>query len=272
MKHWRGSWTVLARSPGGISVLPEHGDSFEVLDEILSGLEEEGYELAPSFVFCDPFGFSVPGSTLKRLMQFRGVELFVNVIWRELDMAMAQGRSGQITLGMQDRLDSIFDGEDWLGEVDADNIDDRAEQCANLFRKMVGADWATHIRMEDRGRTRYFLLHLSNHDAGRDLMKECIWKVCPDGGYYARKSDDPKQSVLITPEPDYQPLEAWLRSQLEIYPRRWQELHDLVREEVWLNKHVNHIVRRWRKEKIVEGTDYDRTFAPKNDPLLTLLD
>ncbi len=39
----------------------------------------------------DPYGFKVPGQLLAQLMDVgQQVELFVNVIWRELDMAIQQ--------------------------------------------------------------------------------------------------------------------------------------------------------------------------------------
>ncbi|HMO16413.1 MAG TPA: three-Cys-motif partner protein TcmP [Pirellulaceae bacterium] len=256
--------------PDGVHVHPLDGDSFEIIDDIISHLENEGHELAPSFVFCDPYGFSIPGSLLRRLMQFRGVELFINVIWRELDMAMAMGRNGTITLGMKARLDSVFDGHDWINAVDADDLDDRAHQCVNLFQGMVGANWATYIRMVDNNRTRYFLLHLTNHPAGRDLMKECIWSACPDGGYYASKGDDPRQQLLINPEPDLGPLEDWIRLQLHQGPKRWQQLHDLVREELWLKKHVNEVVRRLRKNDEIFADQYKGRCTPSNNPRLRL--
>lgn len=258
--------------PANIAVQPLEGDSFDILDEIVTSLEEANDALAPSFVFCDPYGFCIPGDLLRRLMQFRGVELFINIIWRELDMAIAQGRSGSISQGMRNRLDTIFDDWDWLNEISADDLDDRAYQCADLFRKVVGAEWATYIRMVDNGRTRYFLLHLSNHGAGRDLMKECIWSVCPDGGYYALKSDNPRQQLLIKPEPDLEPLEDWVRLQLAQKPRRWQELHELIRNELWLQKHVNEAVRHLRKTGEVVADRYDGTCVPSHNPRLRLAD
>ena len=82
--------------------------------------------------------------------------------------------------------------------------------------RKVGAKWHTYIRMlGDNKHTRYMLLHLTNHDDGRDLMKDAIWKVAPDGGYYARKSVDIAQQLLIEPEPDLAPLRDWVRHRLE---------------------------------------------------------
>ena len=200
--------------PKNLIVHPEWGESFDTLRGALEQLEQEKADLAPAFVFCDPFGFKLPGELLQQLMKYSNVELFVNVIWRQLDMAIAQGRKGTISPGMRTTLNTIFCGEDWLAEINSDDVDERAEQCASLFRRISNAKWATYIKMIDVGRTKYFLLHLSNHDAGRDLMKECIWKSCPDGGYYARKCDDHRQSLLIEPEPDLDDLEGWVMSHI----------------------------------------------------------
>lgn len=58
--------------------------------------------------------------------------------------------------------------------------------------------------------TRYVLAHFTNHEAGRDLMKDCMWAACPDGGFYARRSDNPNQTLLIEVEPNLGPLDDWL--------------------------------------------------------------
>lgn len=217
--------------PSNVFVNAEVGNCFEILDSIVSTAEQQCRELAPSFVFCDPYGFRVPGSILRRLMRFRRVELFVNIIWRPLDMAIAQARGGQ-TPAMAEMLDSIFDGDGWNG-IDSSDVDERAEQCVRLLRIMTASRWATYIRMLGKSkRTGHFLLHLTNHPAGRDLMKESVWKVCPEGGFYARRTDNPKQQILITPEPDFRPLEDWLREKLASGPKYWKALDDELREEL----------------------------------------
>ena len=70
----------------------------------------------------------------------------------------------------------------------------------------------------DNQAARYILAHFTNHEAGRDLMKDCMWTVCPDGGFYARRSDNPKQTMLIEVEPDLRPLDEWLTQQLKRGP------------------------------------------------------
>ncbi|MEL6350083.1 MAG: three-Cys-motif partner protein TcmP, partial [Myxococcota bacterium] len=125
---------------------------------------------------------------LQRLMQHPGVELFINVMWRELDMAMRQGPSSNLA-GL---LDVVFGTDAWADIAKKHDIELRAELTMNLIRTQVDAKWATYMMMlGDNGRTRYILLHLTNNRHGRDLMKDCLWNAFPDGQFYARRTDDP---------------------------------------------------------------------------------
>ena len=240
-------------------------DCFKTLQTIVADLRKAGQQIAPAFIFVDPYGFKIPGSILIELMQFKRVELFVNVIWRELDMAMRQGDV------LQNTVDSIFVDQDWREVARIDDHNQRAIESVNLIRHMTGAKWATHIRMLGANQaTRYMLVHLTNHDKGRDLMKECVWKCCPNGGYYARKTDDPKQEMLIRPDPNLAPLQRWIAENLQTGAKRWQDLHDLLREELWLPKHLNSAITAMRKSGKISGSEYEGRFSATTNPLLTL--
>lgn len=254
--------------PSKVFIDTTDGDCFEIITDAINRLEQEGKRLAPGFIFLDPYGFKIPGQLLRRIMEFPKTELFVNVIWRELDMAIAQAKSGSPP-GMVSTLDSVFAGDKWR-QIDADFSDERAEQCAEMFQAISGADWGTHIRMMDNNRIRYFLLHLTNHDAGRDLMKECIWKACPDGGFLASKSDNPAQRLLIEPEPDLTPLRRWINTQLASTPRRWGDLTSALRRELWLGKHLNESIREMRREGLLVADSFTGRFSQKSNPLLRL--
>lgn len=254
--------------PPGVHASAKHGDSFRLIDDSVTDFEKGSGKLAPGFLFVDPYGFKLSGGLLRRLLNYPKVGLFVNVIWRELDMAIRQGQP-DATSPLVPTLNSVFSGEDWR-KIDAEDPDARADQCADLFREITGAKWGTRIRMLDNGRVRYFLLHLTRSDAGRDLMKECIWQACPDGGYYASKSDNPQQRILIEPEPNLEPLRQWVLERLAASPKRWQALSGDLREELWLEKQLNAQIRSLRNAGDVEADSYVGPFARTNDPLLRL--
>ena len=186
-----------------------------------------------------------------------------------LSEQLTQRESADRLAVMVETLNSVFDGDGWR-QITAPDEDDRAEQCVEHFRAMTGARWGTYIHMFDKGRIRYFLLHLTKHDAGRDLMKECVWKASPEGGYYASKSDNPAQQLLIEPEPDLEPLQEWVTQSLSDGPKRWQKLTNEIREELWLAKHLNEVIRSMRKNGEIVGENHQGKFAQTNNPLLRL--
>lgn len=163
---------------------------------------------------------------------------------------------------MRGRLSTIGDG-----------MDERLDRAIPLMARGIGAKWWTSaVRMVTGGQaTRYVLLHLTNSDDGRDLMKECAWSVSPAGGFMVRRSDNPDQQFLLKPEPHLRPLRDWILSRLSRRPERWQDLHAAVRPEWWLLKHVNELVRELKKEGTITAAPVPgRKFGAAANPLLRL--
>lgn len=245
-------------------------DCFDLLDEIIEKLEEKGSSLAPCLMFVDPYGFKIPCETLRKIKKYSASELLITFIWRELDMALKQKEP---TDNLAKTLSSVFGSDDWKQIKEIEDFEVRGETAVQLLKRNIGAKWATYIRMlGNNQKTRYFLLHLSDHESGRDLMKDVIWKCCPDGGYYARKNDNPNQQFLITPEPDLEPLEHWLINKLSTNELSWLELEKNLREEIWLNKHLWGIIGKLKKEGRLIPKNYKGRFSQKANPTFNLCD
>lgn len=160
--------------PPGVFVDVESQDAFAALRSLVEFAKSEDKQVAPAFVFVDPYGFKLPGDLLAELMEFESVELFVNVMWREMDMAISpMPEEGH---GQAENLDRVFGSDAWRG-ISGGTMVERADQAAELLAARVDAKWWTHVRMVSGGdAVRFFLLHLTNHDDGRDLMKDCVWR------------------------------------------------------------------------------------------------
>ncbi len=210
--------------------------------------------MAPAFIFVDPYGFNIPWSLLKKLMKFSHVELFVNVMWRELDMAICQGPAADH--GQASNLDEIFGCEDWQGLAKLDSPVERADEAARLLMERVGAKWRTHIRMMRGNKAvRCFLLHLTNHKQGRDLMKKCVWKACPDGDFYILNSYNPNQLALIEREPDLGQLRSWVLEQLGSGAAKKENLQKALLPLPWLPKHLNQSIRDLKMKQLIQDQE-----------------
>jgi hypothetical protein len=185
-------------------------------------------------------------------------------------MALAQART---VPGKAQLLDRIFGHEDWRRIAILGDHDERCEKVVSLIKTIVNAKWATSVRMLGLNDvTEYVLLHLTNHDAGRDLMKRALWRECRSSGgrFVARKSDDPAQIVLLSPEPDLSVLEAMIVSALSRQALRWRALHHMIRGEIWLDTHVNQVITRLLKEKRIVPSDYEGKCSATSNPVLRL--
>lgn len=256
--------------PNGVVTHINCENCFTQLEALLGSLEQRSQKIAPAFVFIDPYGFKVPGSIVNKLLNAGRVEIFMNIMWRELDMAMRQALTRDAN-GLKETLNLIFDGDTWIDVASLQSIDDRADATVNLLRSLYDAKWATSMSMRgSNNTTRYILVHFTNHEAGRDLMKTCFWKIRPDGAFYVSRSDNPDQILLIEPEPDLTKLEEWLTDKLSKGPCRWSELSSALRNELWREPQLNNIIRMRCKNKSIIASDYEGRFSQKSDPLLSL--
>jgi len=251
--------------PSRVHVDTRAGDAYGVLSSVVQDLRNSGSNMAPAFIFVDPYGFKVPGQLLTQLMAVgQQVELFVNVIWRELDMAIQQRQPPGH--GMAAALDGIFTDARWRA-VNGQTPDERIDQAMRLLSDMIEAKWHTHFRMITGGSaTRYVLLHLTNHDAGRDLMKECMWRAAPGGDFEVRQCDDPRQPLLITPEPDLEPLRAWILERLRYRAYGKADLEQELRSQPWLVTHLNKVLKLLVKTGEIDR--FDGTVSLTTSPRL----
>ena len=162
-------------------------------------------------------------------------------------------------------LDDIFTDDRWR-TIDGETPDERIGQAMHRLSNVIGAKWHTHFRMTTGGSaTRYVLLHLTNHDAGRDLMKECMWRAAPGGDFEIRQCDDPRQPLLITPEPDLAPLRKWVLERLRKRTYEKDELQTELRSEPWLVTHLNKVMKLLVRDGEIDrasGT-ISRTASPR---------
>ena len=144
----------------------------------------------------------------------------------------------------------MFGSNIWRTSILGATANERVEEAIRVLGIGIKARWTTPVVRMVTGRTatRYLLVHFTNSDDGRDLMKSCQWSLFPDGDFRVRSTSDPWQPLLFELEANMAPVREWALAKLKERPTRWSELHAAVRAEDWLETHVNEVVKQLKKE------------------------
>ena len=178
--------------PSHFKVHAEVGRFHEKVNTVLQSMEAGGRNMAPTFAFVDPFGFSgIPISVIKRLLRHPHCEVLITFMVDSINRFL---EADQVTSHIVD----AFGTNDAL--LIARAPDNRIESLRALYQSRL-EQMATYVRyfaMNNRhDRTQYFLFFASNDKLGHTKMKEAMWRVDPDGDFRFSDATNPRQLVLF---------------------------------------------------------------------------
>jgi hypothetical protein len=154
-------------------------------------------------------------------------------------------------------------------ESEIESYEKRTERTINLFSRQLEAEHVTHMYMKARnGVLKYALFHATNAERGRELIKEAIWNVTPDGSFTAFEHHHPDQPVLVTPEPNLDPLKEQLRNRFAGRQVPLEEIYKWLLDRLYRKKHLHEVLREWRNNDEIECTGYKGRFAFEKNPLV----
>jgi len=180
--------------PNNFKVTPSHSRFDEKLQQLLDRIDQRNAQLAPTFIFIDPFGFSgVPYPLVKRALEKPHCEVLitfmVDSINRWIDHPVENVRR---------HIAEIF------GTPEVFNINrtapNRIDQLRDLYQRQLemSAKFVRHFEMRDRNnRVQYLLFFATNHRLGHKKMKEAMWSVDPEGDFRFSDATDLSQNVLF---------------------------------------------------------------------------
>lgn len=223
---------------------------------MLDGIEAKGLQIAPTFAFIDPFGFSgLPFELIQRLLRNPKTEVFINImadsINRFLEHPDEQTKQHIVSLfGTTKALDI------------AECRGDRITELRLLYQEQLEqvAKFVRYFEMKNvHDRTIYYLFFATNHPLGHKKMKEAFWKVDSSSGFCFSDATNPDQLVLF---------------ELDETPKLARELHGhfvnrrvSVRQiETFVDDHTPFLSKHMRKAlKLLEQDKKIRVDTYKQD-------
>lgn len=167
----------------------------DLLTEQLNGLEESGQDNAPIFAFIDPFGFSgVPFSLLSRLLNQDRTEAFVYFARDSVNRFLE-------VESVEHHMKALFGLDDLVlpkgPEKRVQKIKLMYEGRLREIAKFVGC----FTMINQQNKPLYDLFFISNNSKGYLKMKEAMWAVDADGGFYYSDRENHLQPSLFQPDP-----------------------------------------------------------------------
>lgn len=245
--------------------LEDKPDNFESLRSEIAGLgqlpeglvvkaKNEGFEAAlerltemesaraggpwPALVVVDPFGYSLSMELLRSVLKNRSWELLITFMFQFINRATGEPSKAAT-------LDRLYGTRAWTRWSATQDQDLKQKQAVQMFVEQLGCKHSNTLRMVGRtGGTKYYLVHATNHDRGRDVMKEAMWRVTPDGSFSVHQSTDLDQMSLVQLDADIAALKRDLRKRFAGQTIAYPVLLDWCGNSHWLPKHMHDTLRQ----------------------------
>ena len=249
--------------PDNIIIAPHQKDYEAFLRENITKLRNQGQQLAPSFAFVDPYGFTIPMDLMNAFLDFSACELFINFMYRYVDMAIHNETQ-------EENMNQLFGCNDWTKLVEIKDSQVRAEGIIHLYAQQLKAEYVTPMYMKgENNALKYVLIHATNNKKGRELMKDSIWKITPDGSFTAYERNRPEQLILIQPEPDLSPLEDSIWRDFAGKEVFVNEMYDWLISELFCKSHLHQLLRCYRNSGVIKASKFGKKFAFRRNPLFS---
>ena len=255
----------LGKLPPGITCSFVENDHQRVFESLCERLDKNPNSyLVPSFIFYDPYSFLMPLDLLARILSESKCEVFMNFMWRYLNLAIHNPQ-----LGQHEKLDNMFGDDSWRSLLTVPSAE-RCDAALDLVRQKLNAKYMWAVRMYgDHNELKYALVHFANHEMGFQKMKDAVWSAAPDGIFEFWQKDDPNQETLVVAEPSLTPIENMLRDHFGKEPFRLHDGYKVIDPTIYRRTHYHQVVKKLIKNSKAKHLDEER-FVIKNNPQIQL--
>lgn len=251
--------------PDNFSVFPVNGDFNVEMKGLLDELESKGRNLAPTFAFVDPFGYSIDLSLLSRIVSFPKCEVFFTFMVGFLNrFIFADEHLKPIinTFGISEeriRLIREIQSEE-LREVELGKL--LVEIMKSKIPSSAGLYWLSFRILDKHNRPMYWLVYFTKSTKGMQVMKDSMFEIGGRGSY--KFSDfyfDPLQASVL----DYsEGEEYWILEAAEyIYKRQKGNTIDIDELKNFVLLDTPYIYRAKILDKIEKDGRLSGVFPPK---------
>ena len=249
----------------------------------------------PTFLFIDPYGYPFPLPMINHFMTRRKTEVLLNLMWFRINIDMgSEDKTANRELLTRMFGHNLWETERFVGKHGKQREEDFIKYVLQQFvaryklAYKVGYGPEDKIKGKDK-RTKYYLIHLTNHPKGAVEMKRIIKEI---GDFRGKGEFSSKRDMFYDKMPDDKEFVKSLKDRLVrnyikysfykglTFMQLLAETADWKHKDAWLyeNKHYRNALRdlendgrvliithdgRERKRKGIEDQDIIVFLPPK---------
>lgn len=205
VKRLKQEIAALGTLPKGVVVEVIEGAFQDRFSEVLDDVEGRGAELAPTFAFIDPFGYSdAPMDLSGRFLQFERCEVLIYVPLRFVNRFVRRA-------GQENAMTTLFGTDEWKKARDLSG-GERLRFLHDLFAVQLKEECGlTYVRSFEivssaNPASGYTLFFGTKHQLGLERMKAAMWEIDPVEGQRYKDTTSSGLQPLFEEEVDTSPL------------------------------------------------------------------
>lgn len=217
--------------------------------QLVQKMLDQVRNLAPSFFLVDPYAHPLTIPILNKILQRSNTEALINFMFYRINMDAGNPK-------VQHNLDKMFGDAVWRSQpfLSESGIA-REEGFLQYFLSKISARYKFFFRIrfdpEDQvssNRTKYYLIHASNHPKAVLLMKEVMWPLGDEEGIFDFSGK--RRGLLFS----FSPKEKDLQEVLKEYKGK-EISFDGLREETWdlpfIEKQYRNVIKKMKNENLL---------------------
>jgi len=181
--------------PSNFRIAPCCADFKDIFDSILSQIEEQNKQLAPSFVFIDPFGpTGFPMSLICRLAQQPRSEVLITFNYQSLNEWFLQDPR------KHKHLDELYGSDLWCRALQIPSADQKERYLMETYQtalESLGWRGRSFRMVNKQNQTQYYLFFATTNWEGMLAMKRAMWSAAPTGDFRYSDMTNPQQPYLF---------------------------------------------------------------------------
>ena len=220
-----------------VTILP--GDVADLADDLAGRVPRN----APAFFLVDPYGHPLPIPFMRDLLARPKTELLVNFMYYRINMDASNPL-------VQHHVDALFGDRGWRDQPFMEQAGRNREH--GMLRLVVDQLSSRYPRLfricfdQEDGmspdRTKYYLIHATNHILGALLIKEAMWGLGDEEGTYEYSGSGRIRMFPQTPSLD--DLSDELVRQFRGHAVTFDEIREVTWNLPYLEKHYRTVIKQ----------------------------